>query len=323
MKRLAAFLLLTLPALAAIDGTVINRTTGKPQSGVEVNLIKLAQGMEPAGSAKTGPDGKFHIEASAQDPYLLQAHHQGVAYNIQLPPGSAATPIEVPVFDVTTKPLDAVDEHILLVETDGQEVVVHEALIYKNAGTLTWADPNRGTLRFYAPSAAGDQIKVRAVAPGGMPVERAPKQAGEKDVWQVDYPVKPGGETRFDISYKLPAANPLKFATRILHAAGPVRLLLPKGIKPEGAGIKEMGVEPSTQAMIYDVTTKALNLTLTGTGQVNSLQPTERSEDDGPTIEQIQPPGFDRNKYWILGLMLSILAVSFIAQYARGAAGKR
>ena len=38
MKRLLIFVLSCVPALAALSGTVSNRTTGKPQSGAVVEF---------------------------------------------------------------------------------------------------------------------------------------------------------------------------------------------------------------------------------------------------------------------------------------------
>ncbi len=324
MKYLASLLLLALPAVAAIEGTVVNKTTGKPQAGVSVTLTKLGQGgMAPAGTTKSGANGVFKLDASAQDAHLLHAQYQGVTYNQQLPPGSTGTGVEVAVYEASAKGPAAPEQHMILVETDGTDVVVHETLVYNNTGNTTWYDEQRGTARFFAPAEAGDEVKARAMAPGGMPIERAPKKTGTKEVWMIDYPVRPGGETRFDISYKLPAKSPLAFRARILHETGTAQLVLPEGIKPEGEGLTLRGQEPSSHAMIYEIAKQDLTVSLTGTGQLNSLQPTQPTEQDGPRIEEIQPPGFARYQYWILGLMLSILALSFAAQYLKGAPGQR
>ena len=69
-------LVVALPLSAAIDGTVINRTTGKPQAGVSIALVKPGQGgMKTLGTTATDVSGHF---AFAQDqpgggPQLLQA----------------------------------------------------------------------------------------------------------------------------------------------------------------------------------------------------------------------------------------------------------
>ena len=56
------FLCLVSLASGAIDGTVTNRTTGKPQPGATVTLYKLSQaGLESIESVKSDAAGKFRI----------------------------------------------------------------------------------------------------------------------------------------------------------------------------------------------------------------------------------------------------------------------
>ena len=84
------FVLLLAPALLfAIDGTVINKTTGKPQPNAVVELMKLGKGMDSAGTAKTDAQGRFEFKVPVEQvPYLVQAQFDGVHYNKMIPPGS-------------------------------------------------------------------------------------------------------------------------------------------------------------------------------------------------------------------------------------------
>src|SRR5579862_477021 len=95
MKQiLFSLLLATSVANAAIDGTVINGTTGKPQPNATVTLFKVGgNGPESIQSVKSGPDGKFLITADAQGqgPRLVQAAFDGAVYNHMIPPGFPAT----------------------------------------------------------------------------------------------------------------------------------------------------------------------------------------------------------------------------------------
>jgi len=62
MKFALALVLTSLPLLA-IDGVALNVTTGKPQSGVAINLVQPSQnGMVPLGSATTDAQGQFKID---------------------------------------------------------------------------------------------------------------------------------------------------------------------------------------------------------------------------------------------------------------------
>ncbi len=61
-KLIVVLLSLTAVALAAdLGGTVTNGTTGKPAAGVEVTLLKLSNGMEEAGSARTDAQGRYTL----------------------------------------------------------------------------------------------------------------------------------------------------------------------------------------------------------------------------------------------------------------------
>ncbi|MCS7041970.1 MAG: carboxypeptidase-like regulatory domain-containing protein [Bryobacteraceae bacterium] len=305
-----------LPAWADVSGVVVNRTTGKPQAGVVVSLTSMGQGgMAPAGSARTDAEGRFTIRGGSSGPMLVQAIYKGVLYSRAV---QGTGPLEVDVFESSAKvPEVRVTQHMMLVEGDGKEWVVNETILFENSSTLTWSDPERGTLRFTAPPEAGGNVRVRATSPASVPVEREPRRvrAGE---YALDFPVKPGGETRFDISYKLPAKDPMVIRGRILHPPGPVRLVVPEGIRVESASLKELGREPGTRAMIYDVTTPEYELRLAGTGALQSAPATEQ-EEDGPRIERILPPGYERWWKAALALAAAFLALSFWAQWLKSA----
>jgi hypothetical protein len=47
----------------------------------------------------------------------------------------------------------------------------------------------------------------------------------------------------------------------------------------------------------------------------------EESDNEGPGIQTISPPGYERNWKIVLALALVILALGFVAQYLKGGAG--
>jgi len=318
-RILPVLLAASLPVAAAIEGTVINKTTGKPQPGVTVAFTKLTQqGMAPGGSTKSDASGKFKLEdADAQGAHLVQATYAGVTYNVQLGAGSAAQGVEIPVYESSAAPVKTtVDQHMILVETNGSELVINETLIYKNDSTTTWANPASGTLRFAVPEGVGEQLRVRATAPGGLPVDRTPRaEQRQRGVYRVDFPVKPG-ETRFDISYKFAVADPIVFKNKILHPEGSVRLVVPEGMTAKGDNIVSLGKEPSTRAEIFDVKEREFSVTLAGTGTLRSMEATQR-EEDGPRIEQIAPRIYDRLPL-ILVFAFGILALAFAVNFQKG-----
>ena len=141
MKRFGLFLV-AAAAFGAVDGTVLNQTTGRPQAGATVTLFKLGQGMEALGGVRSGDDGKFTLPYDVDGPVLVQAAYQGVTYTHMLQPGAPRTGITVPVYETSAKPGEAkVTQHMILFEPTGESMMVSETFIVNNPGNTTWNDP--------------------------------------------------------------------------------------------------------------------------------------------------------------------------------------
>jgi len=314
-RGLAALLFVSC-GFAAIDGKVVNQTTGKPQAGATVTLYKLGQaGPEAIESVKSGADGKFHITQDAQGPgpRLVQAAYDGVTYNRILPPGSPSNDVMVEVYNSSKQPGAAkVAQHMVLVEPVRGQLVVSESYIFRNDGKMSYNDVDGGTLRFYLPPSANGAVKVEATAPQGMPIQQAADKTSTPNVYKLAFPIKPG-ETRIDIGYSLPFTAPGTFEGKILYKGGPTRLVAPNGVTIKGDNIQPIGQEPRTQASIYDVKGTAFKVEISGAG---SLRQADDSSDDssGPTFEQI-PPKVYSNMKWILTLAFAILTLGFILLY--------
>lgn len=314
-------LLWALPAAAAVEGTVVNRTTGRPQPGVSVTLTTMgAGGMERAGSATTNAEGRFRIEAAPNAAHLIQAQYQGVTYNLQAPQNAPPQGLQLEIFDVRPRvSATDIEQHMILVETDGKDLVVNETIVVNNDSQTTWYDPNAGTLRVYIPPAVNPEtdLRARVLAPGSVPVERTPKKTGAPGIWTMDVPVKPG-QTRFDISYKLAASSPVVFEGKILHEPGPVRLVAPQGITVKGDGLKPLGTEPSTKAQIFGVPAAEFKVTLEGSGSLRAAaEPAAEQEEGGARIQTIAPPGYERQWKLVLVLTLGALLLGFAAMYLK------
>src|SRR6266436_1748576 len=115
MKTLLCLLLASV-AWAAVDGTVTNRTTGKPQPAATVTLYKLGEnGLESVESVKSDAQGKFRIDQNLQGPRLVQTAYDGVTYNHMLPPGAPTTGVALDVYQSSTQQGGAkVVDHMLL-----------------------------------------------------------------------------------------------------------------------------------------------------------------------------------------------------------------
>jgi len=316
-RTLVAGLAFAACAFAAIDGTVVNQTLGKPQAGATVTLYKLGQaGPEQIESVKSGTDGKFHITQDVQGPgpRLVQAAYGDVTYNHILPPGSPSDNVTVDVYESSKKPGDArVEQHAILLEPVRGQLMVSEWYIFRNTGKVTYNDVEGGTLRFFLPAAANGAVKVNATAPQGMPVPQAAEKTRTPNVYKVAFAIKPG-ETRIDVTYHVPFNAPGTFAGKILEK-GPTRLVTPNGVTLTGEGVQPLGQEPNTKAAVYDVKGTDFKVEIAGAG---ALQQAEQASDDsgggGATFEQIPPKVYGKMT-WILVLAFAILALGFILLY--------
>lgn len=302
-------LIFSLPLLA-VDGTVVNQTTGKPQAGVTVTMVKLGQGMETVGSTSTDAQGKFSFAQQVEGPRLLQAQYQGVNYNRMLPPNVPGKDIALEVYESSKQPGDAkVSNHMILLEADGKQINVTETIFYNNTGKTTYNNPGHGTVKFYLPPETNGEAKVQVTAPNGMPIARPAEKTSQANVYAINYPVKPG-ETRFDLSYALPGDH---FKSRILHSPEKTHLVAPKGLTLQSPDLTSVGSEPTTQAQIFDLKSPAYDVAINGTGVLRAAdnQAASQQEDQAPAIQEVLPKVYDR-LYWVLGLSLAILAVGFV-----------
>jgi hypothetical protein len=227
IKYVALILALSLSASAdTLTGTVRNGTTGKPAAGDDVVLLKLSQGMEEAARTTTDASGRFSLEVP--DPaaqHLVRVNHQKVNYHRPAPPG--ATSVEVEVFDAAAK-VDGVKAvvNIMRMETgaSGLEVVEVYGVRNESQPPRTWMDAR--TLEVVLPAGAAIQESMVA-GPGGMPVNASPIPQDQPGNYAFMFPVRPG-ETRFQITYRLPYSGEASFQPRLKYPVEHLVVLLPR-----------------------------------------------------------------------------------------------
>jgi len=316
--------LITLPLWAAVDGSIINRTTGKPQPGAIVSLVQPGQGgMQNLGSAKTDAQGNFHFDKDVQGPTLLQAIYAGVIYNKMIIPGTPTSGLQVDVYDSTNKPVAKVSQHFIVLQPTGTELAVSEGILYQGDPNLTYSDNTNGTFRFYLPPETKGQVTVTINALGGMPIQRPAEKTATPNVYKVSYAIKPG-ETRFDLNYAVPNTNPMIFSGKILHKEGLSDLVVPTGVTIKGDNLELAGQEPKTQASIYKINGDSFKVEVEGTGSLKQPEAgaADQQEDNGmPTIQEVKPRIYD-SMYWILGMSFAILGLGSFALYRQTAQQK-
>lgn len=309
-----------LPLFGAIDGTVTNGTTGQPQSGVALTLVKPgAQGMQTLGQTTSESGGHFHFanDQPGGGPQLVQAEFQGVTYNTLLTPNMSTSNVDIRVFNATKSPAEArITQHMIVVQPSDSETVINETMLVENRSSTTFANPDLGGVRFFLPPAANGQVRVQVQGPGGMPLTRPAEKTSQDNVFKIDYPIKPG-ETQFNLSYTMRAGSPLTLRGRVVNIEGQpseqVRFVVPAGVTLESTDIKSLGQEPQTQATIYDLLTPAYTVNVTGVGSLGGGAE-EAEEADMPQVEQKNPPVY-QHLGWLVGLALGVLGVGVVLLY--------
>ena len=315
---LAILLLCSASAFAAVTGTVINKTTGQPQAGATVALNKLGQnGIELIDQAKSDAQGKFTINMEVSGPpHLIRTAYDGVTYNHMLPPGSPTTGLTIEVYNASKQAGSAkVSKHMVLFEPSNGQMEINEVYLFSNDGQTAWNDPGNGTLHFFLPAGAEGKVKAEVTAPGGMPIGAPVAKTSKPDVFEVDYPVKPG-ETQFNLTYVVPYTEGQPYEGKIVTKDENSYLIAPNGVTLAGEGLNDLGQEAKSQAHIYGFSGSTYKVQLTGAAAAATADNGAGAdpESGGPQIEQMMPRLYDKT-IPILAIALSILALGFALLY--------
>ena len=326
VKILAAFLLSAIYAFAAMNGTVVNQTTGKPQPGVSITLLKPGQdGMRTLGTTVTDGAGHFAFanDQPGGGPQLLQASYAGVNYNKLMTPNLPTANVEVPVFEATKSPEVArVAQRMLVLEPSLSQIAVNETVIVQNDSKQTFNSDGLGGYQFYLPPASNGQVRVSVQGPQGMPLPRSAEKTAKNDIFKITYPIKPG-QTEFQITYVLPAGSPFTFRGENVGIKGmgssPLRLVVPSGVTLSGKDVQLLGTEPNTQANIYNVlASAAYSFDIAGTGSLHTpaadSSASNTAESEGGQITESSPQIYT-HMGWLLGLALGILAIGMVVLF--------
>lgn len=328
MKRTNAVALLLFSAgllHASIDGTVVNGSSGKPQPGVSITLVKPGQqGMQTIGTTVSDANGHFVFEKDQPGggPQLLQAVYGGVNYNKMMTPNIPTSDVKLEVFEATKAATVArVAQHMMLIEPSSGNIGVSENVIVQNDSTSTYSNPAVGSIRFFLPPEANGQVKVQVQGPQGMPLPRPAERTETEGIYKVDYPIKPG-ETQFEVDYSIPAGSPFTLRGQVvgvkgMESSGPLRLIAPSGVTLGGKDLQSVGTEPKTQASIYNVTSSgAFAAEITGVGSLRGPEATQADQNDSPPVTEGQPQIY-QHLGWLLGLALGILGVGLAYLFIR------
>jgi hypothetical protein len=292
-------LLSTLPALAAtpITGTVTNATTGKPSAGDTVVLIRLAQGMQESTHTTTDAHGHYSLDVPDEGIHLVRVTHDKANYFQPAPPGTNV--VDLDVYNAAAKVKGVSTEaDVMRIQSDasGNGLRVVENFFIKNESHPQLTQFSNAPFDFYLPDGAIVEGSA-ALAPGGMPVQSAPVPLAEKGHYTFLFPIRPG-ETRFQITYRLPYSGKLTFNPRVTGPVDTIAIMLPKSMTfapTAGAPYNPVNDEVNAQTYVArNVTPKdPLGFDLSGNGQLprDTQNPNQASQGNAPAASPAPAQG--------------------------------
>jgi hypothetical protein len=331
-----AILSLTLVSFAqaqSLSGTITNGTSDKPAAGAEVTLIKLANGMEEAGSTKADSKGKFSFKLDdGGGPHLVRATFQGAQYFKMAPPGTPAA--DLTVYD-SSKSVEGIHYTVdfLRLETSGDQVHATRTFVMDNQSKPPKTQMSDATFEFYLPD--GAQIEsAQALGPGGRSVNVAASQRTERNLYGISFPIRPG-ETKMQVAFHLPYSGSLELNPKSKYELQHFVVMVPKSMTFEakstsysevkdGPGAGQAKVQVAANAKVG----QSLAFKISGTG---SLPPETESAGSGATNSEpnnggasgegmssrpgggLGPPSeapdpLQNFRWWILGAFALVLA---------------
>ena len=293
MKRLRTLTLITAACLAltgfaladSITGVVMNRTTNKPSAGDDVVLIRLAQGMQESSRTKTDKRGRFTLDVPDPGMHLVRVTHDKANYFHPVTPGT--TTADVDVFNAAAKVAGITAEADVIrlqMEEGDKNLRVVENFFVKNMSSPPMTQFSDRPFEFYLPAGAIVEGSA-ALGPGGMPVQAAPVPLGDANHYAFIFPIRPCaskdeaaadqhcGETRFQITYKVPYSGSLTITPRLGLATDTIAVMMPKSMTfKAGAGAAYSPVNDDVNAQTLVARnvspTQPMSFTVSGAGQL-------------------------------------------------------
>ena len=271
----------------SISGTVTNKTNNKPAAGDDVVLIRLAQGMQEATRTKTDAKGNFTLQLPEPGMHLIRVTHDKANYFRPAPPGTQS--VDIDVYDAAAKVAGVSSEaDVMRIQTDEstKSLRVVENFFVKNDSNPPRTQFGDRPFEFYLPAGAVVEGSA-ALAPGGMPVQASPTPLGDANHYAFVFPIRPG-ETRFQITYKLPYSGSLKLGPKPTMATDTIAIMMPKSMSFQaGSGASYTPVTEETTAQTYVARnvspSQQLEFTVSGTGQLpRDSAPTADGGQAGP-----------------------------------------
>ena len=205
---------------ATIDGTVTNKTTGKPSAGDKVALVDFSAGMSETATATTNAAGQYTLQAPSSGSYLIRVDHQGASYFIAAPQNNSAA--DVTVYDVVAKVEGVgIDADMLLIEAGQGTLHVRERYLVRNPSSPPRTQFSDNTFEIVLPEDAQFE-EAAATRPGGMGTRTHLVPRQQKGRYSFNVPIQPNQgekETMFEVSYHFPYSGRHSFTVHPIAPA--------------------------------------------------------------------------------------------------------
>lgn len=251
----------------------MNKTTGKPSAGDTVTLIRLAQGMQESTHTTTDAHGRYTLDVPDDGLHLVRVTHDLANYFHPVQPGT--TTVDLDVYNAAAKVKGVTSEaQVMRIESDGSGTALHvvENIFLKNDSNPQMTQFSKEPFDFWLPDGAVVE-GAAAQSPDGMPVRQAPVPLAEKNHFTFLFPIRPG-ETRFQITYRLPYTGRISLAPKLSMPTDTVAILIPKTMTFEPVAgapyspVDDQQIDAHTLIARTVSTSAPLGFTLTGSGQL-------------------------------------------------------
>ena len=262
-----------------ITGVVTNKTTGKPSSGDDVVLLKLAQGMQELTRTKTDGRGRFTLKTPDDGtgvPHMVRVTHDKANYFHAVQPGTATVEVEVYTGAAEVDNIN-LSEDVMQIQTEpgNASLRVVEHFLIKNesspARTLFSDHP------FELNLPAGATVEGGAAkGPGAasMAVQSPLVPLGEPNHYTIIFPIRPG-ETEFHIWYHVPYKDSFTFHPHPVLATDNLAIMMPKSMSfkpapgtPFTAVTEDVGGQAQAFVARNALPSEPLEFTVSGSGQL-------------------------------------------------------
>jgi len=262
----SSLLLTAVASAGTLSGTVVNRTTGKPEANVALDLLSPTQGMTELATTTSDSQGNFSVtkDSIGMTPILIRATVHDVSFNTFAPPGRPN--VQVEVYDISKDPKTvSVPQHIIIFQPQDSKLLGAEEYTIDNASNPPIAYfRTEGSFDFAIPDNAKlGQVSVTTSM--GMAVAQASIDKG-KGRYAIAYPFRPG-QTQVRLSYDVPYANnTASLKLPATYGDGKLLVVVPPGVTVTGDGLVAAGQEQGMIVYTHDPlpTKGVLSLSVSG-----------------------------------------------------------